>query len=155
MSNLKDRVFSGVRPRSEVSRVFHLLLRLGVPVSELDGAVAAVLFTVEWEADQLPSLERQMTERPLIEESIQIARTLSEASEGDEADASDDGHSNRLIHALRKLPFDLRVSLVLVDIEQLSVEEVSDIIEATESEIRKRVEEGRGVLRQTLSESQH
>jgi|SRR5579872_3162327 RNA polymerase sigma-70 factor (ECF subfamily) len=98
--------------------------------------------------EQVSQSEDQFTER-LEAESLAADQSRSDP----ESLAFADVMAPELTAALDALPEEFRVSLLLVDVEELSYREVSEVLSVPVGTVKSRVSRGRSLLRETLLNS--
>ncbi|MFC1760821.1 RNA polymerase sigma factor [Planctomycetota bacterium] len=88
---------------------------------------------------------------PMDEQQVDTRPAIEETSWSDAEDLLENFSDAQVIQALTRLPEDQRMVLYLVDVEQLSHQEVSEIVDVAVGTIKSRTSRARAQLRQELA----
>lgn len=98
-------------------------------------------------AREQPAASAEAFERRLESESLRV----EPAGSNPESILSGRGMESEVESALDKLPEEFREAIVLVDVEELSYQEVSGVLDIPIGTVKSRVSRGRAILRETLA----
>lgn len=84
------------------------------------------------------------------EEIVAEPRTFEETSWTDSTDLLENFADPQIIRALRELPGDSRLTLFLIDVEELSQEEVAQIMDIAVGTVKSRTSRARATLKEKL-----
>lgn len=101
--------------------------------------------------DQLRRQKVRGTVLPIAEEIIAQAPPRDETVWSNPQDLLDNFSDEQVINALSKLPEDQRFTLFLIDVEQLSQEEVAEITRVAVGTVKSRTSRARGNLKEKLT----
>jgi RNA polymerase sigma-70 factor (ECF subfamily) len=94
-----------------------------------------------------PAASAEEFERKIESESLRV----DPAGSNPEALLSGQGMEGEVENALAELPGEFREALLLVDVEELSYQEVSGVLEVPIGTVKSRVSRGRALLREALT----
>jgi RNA polymerase sigma-70 factor (ECF subfamily) len=94
-----------------------------------------------------PAASAEDFERKLETESLRV----DPAASNPEAMLSGQGMEGEVETALAALPAEFRAAILLVDVEELSYQEVSGVLEIPIGTVKSRVSRGRAILRDSLT----
>jgi len=97
--------------------------------------------------------KKNLTGRPLpLEEAIVAEQTNeNDTAWSNSEDLLENFSDEHVINALRELPEDQRLTLFLIDVEQLSQNEVAEIMEVATGTVKSRTSRGRAALKRRLA----
>ena len=100
--------------------------------------------------DQLRRQRVSGTAVPLEEDRVDERSQVTETVWSDAGDLLDNFSDTQVIQALNRLPEEQRLVLYLVDVEQMSHQEVSEIVDVAVGTIKSRTSRARQMLKQEL-----
>lgn len=95
---------------------------------------------------------RREPDQPLVDEDGQPIREVADERRGPEDKALAVDAARRLEHALARLPLQFREAVVLRDLEELSYEQIAQVLKVRIGTVRSRIARGRERLRVALEE---
>ncbi len=96
--------------------------------------------------------ERKSVERQVpLEDTIAAPQTVLETVWSNAADLLDNFTDDQVIRALQQLPEDQRLTLFLIDVEQLSQEEVAEVTGVAVGTVKSRSSRARNALKDRLA----
>lgn len=89
-----------------------------------------------------------------LEAMIDIGAPLPTTNEGPESEALRSERLSHIAHAMNKLPHDLKVAIVLRDVQGFSYDEIASMLDTNLGTVKSRISRGRDKLREYLSQAE-
>ncbi|MCH7919818.1 MAG: sigma-70 family RNA polymerase sigma factor [Planctomycetes bacterium] len=102
--------------------------------------------------DYLRVQQRRSVKQVPLEEELVADRTAEETVWSNAQDMLDNFSDEHVIRALQRLPEEQRLTLFLVDVEQMTHEEVAEIMGVAVGTIKSRTSRARGALKVSLAD---